>query len=231
MAEAAPLRGRLRSGSLRSPALRRPRRGAGRSEEEQFTEPRLHQLKTISRQYQDSIKTVSRQYQDSIKTLTRQHHQPRTPAPRHQNACGRRPRRQGRGRKCSEPNAKAQRRSRTARSVWSAWSLLPLLNRSTPYNSASKLHALQTLRVAVHPQEPSPPASMLGYSSCKGVGRGIFPEESKRIGCGCVMGKTLWRDEANALLGGHPAPSVCAGCRCAGPGAVRGFGVPGTIKG
>src|ERR1035437_9367340 len=42
MAEAAPLRGRLRSGSLRSPPLRRPRRGDGRGEEEQFTEPRLH---------------------------------------------------------------------------------------------------------------------------------------------------------------------------------------------
>ena len=42
MTEAAPLRGRLRSGSLRSPPLRRPRRGAGRSEEEQFTEQRLH---------------------------------------------------------------------------------------------------------------------------------------------------------------------------------------------
>ena len=35
---------------------------------------------------------------------------------------------------------------RTARSVWSAWSLLPLSNRPTPYDSASKLDALQTLR-------------------------------------------------------------------------------------
>jgi hypothetical protein len=45
MTEAAPLRGRLRSGSLRSPPLRRPRRGAGRSEEEQFTEQSLHRLR------------------------------------------------------------------------------------------------------------------------------------------------------------------------------------------
>jgi hypothetical protein len=43
-------------------------------------------------------------------------------------------------------------RNRIARSVWSAWSLLPLSNRPTPYDSASKLDALQTLRVAVHPQ-------------------------------------------------------------------------------
>jgi hypothetical protein len=36
---------------------------------------------------------------------------------------------------------------RTAtRSVWSAWSLLPLSNRPTPCDSASKLDALQTLR-------------------------------------------------------------------------------------
>src|ERR1035441_9423265 len=47
MTEAAPLRGRLRSGSLRSPPLRRPRRGARRSEEEQFTERRLHQLQAM----------------------------------------------------------------------------------------------------------------------------------------------------------------------------------------
>ena len=45
-----------------------------------------------------------------------------------------------------------QVRNRTARSVWSARSLLPLSNRPTPGNSASKLDALQTLRAAAHPQ-------------------------------------------------------------------------------
>jgi hypothetical protein len=48
-----------------------------------------------------------------------------------------------------------QSRNRTARSVWSAWSLLPLSDCPTPDDSASKLDALQTLRAAVHPQEPS----------------------------------------------------------------------------
>ena len=38
----APLRGRLRSDSLRSPLLHLPRRGAEQSEEDQFTERNLH---------------------------------------------------------------------------------------------------------------------------------------------------------------------------------------------
>ena len=54
-------------------------------------------------------------------------------------------------------------RNRTARSVWSAWSLLPLSDRPTPYDSASKLDALQTLRVAVHPEIPSQLASNFDY--------------------------------------------------------------------
>ena len=56
-------------------------------------------------------------------------------------------------------DAARQNRSRTARSVWSARSLLPLSNHPTPYDSASKLDALQTLRVAVHPKRPSQPAN------------------------------------------------------------------------
>jgi len=39
-------------------------------------------------------------------------------------------------------NTARQSRTRTARSVWSAWSLLPLSNHPCPYNSASKLDAL-----------------------------------------------------------------------------------------
>jgi hypothetical protein len=38
---------------------------------------------------------------------------------------------------------------RIARSLWSARSLLPLSNHRPPYDSASKLDALQTLRAAV----------------------------------------------------------------------------------
>jgi len=66
-------------------------------------------------------------------------------------------------------NAEAQRltawqhRNRTARSVWSAWSLLPLSDRPAPHDSASKLDALQTLRAAVHPQEPAQLAKQLDY--------------------------------------------------------------------
>src|ERR1017187_1476305 len=60
--------------------------------------------------------------------------------------------RQSRSRSQNSLNAETQRfaarpsRNRTARSVWSAWSLLPLSNRPTPYDTASKLDALQTLR-------------------------------------------------------------------------------------
>src|ERR1035441_10153598 len=49
--------------------------------------------------------------------------------------------------------------------------------------------------------------------------------EPKRIGCGWRKGKTLLRDEAYALLGCHPASCVCACCRGAGSGGVRGCGV------
>ena len=49
-------------------------------------------------------------------------------------------------------DAARQSRNRTARSVWSARSLLPLSNHLHRTNSASKLDALQTLRVALHPQ-------------------------------------------------------------------------------
>src|ERR1017187_1763897 len=82
--------------------------------------------------------------------------------------------RQSRSRSQNSLNAETQRfaarpsRNRTARSVWSAWSLLPLSNRPTPYDSASKLDALQTLRVAVHPQKPSQPAKNLDYCSAEG---------------------------------------------------------------
>ena len=55
--------------------------------------------------------------------------------------------------------------NRTARSVWSAWSLLPLSNCPAPYDSASKLDALQTLRAAAHPQAPSQPANSLEFGS------------------------------------------------------------------
>src|ERR1035441_1646480 len=52
-------------------------------------------------------------------------------------------------------SAARQSRNRTARNVWSAWSLLPLSNHPLPCDSASKLDALQALRVAVHPQQLS----------------------------------------------------------------------------
>ena len=45
--------------------------------------------------------------------------------------------------------------------------MLPLSNLPTPYDSASKLDALQTLRVAVHQQEPSQPASNFGNCSAE----------------------------------------------------------------
>ena len=56
-------------------------------------------------------------------------------------------------------------RNRTARSVWSAWSLLLLSILPTPYDSASKLDALHTLRVAVHPHYHSPLANNFDYCS------------------------------------------------------------------
>src|ERR1035437_8055101 len=49
-------------------------------------------------------------------------------------------------------DAKRQGRSRTARSVWSASSLLALSSKVRRFESGSKLHALQTLRAAVHLQ-------------------------------------------------------------------------------
>jgi len=49
-------------------------------------------------------------------------------------------------------DAKRQGRSRTARSVWSASSLLALSSKVRRFESGSKLHALQTLRAAAHPQ-------------------------------------------------------------------------------
>ena len=70
--------------------------------------------------------------------------------------------------------AELQDRNRTARSVWNAWSLLPLLNRPAPCDSASKLDALQTLRVAVHPQYHSQLASSFAY--CRAASR-------FRLGC------------------------------------------------
>src|SRR5664279_6389315 len=51
--------------------------------------------------------------------------------------------------------------NRTARSVWSARSLLPLSDRPTLYNSASKLDALQTPRVPVHPRRIGPLLSLV----------------------------------------------------------------------
>ena len=62
-----------------------------------------------------------------------------------------------------------QGRNRTARSAWSAWSLLPLSNQPTPCDSASKLDALQTLRAAVHHQKPSQPANKIDYCSAKAL--------------------------------------------------------------
>ena len=60
-------------------------------------------------------------------------------------------------------DAARQSRHRIARSVWSAWSLLQLSDRPTPSDSASKLDALQTLRVEVRPQQPSQPANNYDY--------------------------------------------------------------------
>jgi hypothetical protein len=57
-------------------------------------------------------------------------------------------------------DAEMASRNRTPRSVWSAWSLLPLLHRPTPYYSASKLGALQTLRVY----------AAVGLALCLGLG-------------------------------------------------------------
>jgi hypothetical protein len=51
--------------------------------------------------------------------------------------------------------------------------LLPLSKHPTPYDSASKLDALHTLRVAVHPQEPSQLASILDY------GNAMYAEANK----------------------------------------------------
>src|ERR1035437_11187741 len=60
-----------------------------------------------------------------------------------------------------------QRGNRIARSVWSAWSLLPLSNHPPPHDRASKLDALPTLRVAVHPSGLSRLASLLEYDGAK----------------------------------------------------------------
>jgi len=57
-------------------------------------------------------------------------------------------------------------RSRT-RSVWSAWSLLPLSDRPTPCDSASKLDALQTLRVTPIPSFPY--VSVFGTAHANGT--------------------------------------------------------------
>src|ERR1035438_546839 len=54
-----------------------------------------------------------------------------------------------------------QRRNRTARSVWSASSLLALSDGFRRTQSGSKLRALQTLRALVHPPEPSQLLSIL----------------------------------------------------------------------
>jgi hypothetical protein len=50
---------------------------------------------------------------------------------------------------------------RTARNVWSAWGLHPLSNRPALSDSASKLDALQTLRVAVYAEPVT-----ADFSSC-----------------------------------------------------------------
>ena len=63
----------------------------------------------------------------------------------------------------ADRNVRAPMTSQTpSRSVWSAWSLLPLSNRQMPYDSASKLVALQTLRDA-----STQPASKLGSCSAE----------------------------------------------------------------
>ena len=56
-----------------------------------------------------------------------------------------------------------QSRNRTARSVWSASSLLALSEGGGWFESGSKLHALQTLRVAVHPPQFSQLANNVDY--------------------------------------------------------------------
>ena len=57
--------------------------------------------------------------------------------------------------------------------VWAPWQRVEVLN-----DSASKLDALQTLRVAVHPQEPPQPAYNFDYCSAE-TGAGHIPKLSR----------------------------------------------------
>ena len=74
-------------------------------------------------------------------------------------------------RTCCGRAAKSQ--PNCAKRMESAWSSFPLSKHPTPYDSASKLDALHTLRVAVHPQEPSQLASILDY------GNAMYAEANK----------------------------------------------------
>src|ERR1039457_3975362 len=75
----------------------------------------------------------------------------------------------------------------TARSVWSARSLLPLWNRLTQCDSASKLDALQTLRVGMYPQAPPRLASVMEYSRAEVGGSAIVSRASSpRMACWIV---------------------------------------------
>src|ERR1017187_7750017 len=95
------------------------------------------------------------------------------------------------------------RLTRFARSVWSARSLLPLSNLPTPYDSASKLDALQTLRVAVHQQEPSQPAS--NFDNCSAESAPFRSGEGKVVGAPGFHASTCLRLAIAVWL-------VCAFC-------------------
>ena len=75
--------------------------------------------------------------------------------------------------------------------------LAPLSNRPTPYDSASKLDALQTLRAAVHPHKPSQLAKNPDYCSAKGRRRNRLEFRGE-----ANSAKTIKRSRAGSVMNG-----------------------------